>query len=132
MFKHLSSLIWENWICRTQSEKVKLPFLRTFVLKSVWWNPPCQTYHRLWYNEWYNKWYNESQRIIKRVVISANFPLFETWEEPTTKNPRRTLSTLRRTWNRDYWIRSRNKPLRRNKNQELKYIQLFCLSYMQL
>ena len=69
----------------------------------------------------------------QRVVRLANFPLSQIREEPTTMQLKETYYTLSRILKRGYWIKSRNKPLRRSidrKNMELR--QLFCLSDKQL
>ena len=77
----------------------------------------------VWYNEWQrmttsgtisdNEWCNEWQR----VTISANF-FFQIREEPTTKDPKENFKHWKGPLKKAYWIKSRNKPLRRNINSK--------------
>ena len=74
-------------------------------------------------------WYNDWQRVTKnddewqRVTISAIFSFFRTKQEPKTKHPKENYLTLKRTLKRDYWIKSRSKPLRRNINSKRQKLQ---------
>ena len=111
-----------------------------------------------WYNEWQqvtandNERYSEWQRVVQkvttndnewqrvttndnewqRVVISANFPFFQIKEDPTIppSTQKRTLSTLRRTLKRNYWIKSRKKPLRENINSKKQELGQFLVCYI--
>ena len=66
----------------------------------------------------------------QRVVILNWFLFFRIREELTIMHPKQTLQTLRKILKRDYWIKSRNKPLRRNinrKKQESRQSFLFVI-----
>ena len=52
--------------------------------------------------------------MVQRVTISANFSFFQIREEPTTKDPKENSLNIEE----DLWIKSRNKPLRRNINSK--------------
>ena len=87
-----------------------------------------------WYNEWLrvttndneckqmttsdNEWYNERQRMRTSDNKSSFWLIFfyRIREKPTSMHPKLTLYTLRMIMKRDYWIKSKNKPLRRNIN----------------
>ena len=87
-------------------------------------------------NEWYNKWYNEWQQVVQRVVQRVTTNGNE-WQQMTTSdhfgwffffsNKRGAYQSapegeLFKHWKgplkKAYWIKSRNKPLRRNINSK--------------
>ena len=69
----------------------------------------------------------------ERVVVLASFPFSRIREEPTSMHPKETLWAVRRILKRDYWIKSRNNPLRRNFNRKKQESRRFsCLWYKQL
>ena len=53
----------------------------------------------------------------QQVTISANF-FFQIREEPTTKDPKENFKHWKGPLKKAYWIKSRNKPLRRNINSK--------------
>ena len=94
-------------------------------------------------SEWHNEWQrmttsgttnDEWQRMTtsanewQREAISANFSIFQIREEPTTKHPKENSKHWRGPLKKAYWIKSRNKLLRRNTNskKEAWHKQLFA------